>query len=145
MAVTIKKISLWRAEVPSQPGALAGVLEPLAHAGADLQVVMSYRYPGHESKGAIEVYPVSGKKAAAGAGAAGLSSSAIPCLMVQGDNKPGLGHAIAKSLADAGINISFQMAQVIGRRFSAVFAFESDADAKQAAGLIRKAAGRARR
>lgn len=78
MAVTVKKIALWRSEVENRPGVLAHTLEPLASAGADLQVIMGYRYPGNESKAAIELYPVSGKKSAAAAQAAGLSSSPIP-------------------------------------------------------------------
>jgi hypothetical protein len=35
---------------------------------------------------------------------------------VEGDNKPGLGHAIAQAIADAKINLNFLVAQVIGRR-----------------------------
>jgi len=145
MAVSVKSISLWRSEVPNRPGALAGVLKPLANAGVDLHVVMAYRFPGGEDRAAIEVYPVSGKKATAGAQAAGLGSSGIPSLLIQGDNRPGLGHAIAQTLGDAGINMTFQVAQVIGRRFSAVLGFESEADAKRASGLIRKVAAAGRR
>ena len=139
MAVTVRKIVLWRSEVENRPGVLAHALEPLASAGADLQVVMGYRYPGVESKAAIEVYPVSGKKSTAAAQAAGLSASPIPTLLVQGDNKPGLGHAMAGAIADAGINTSFLVAQVIGRRYSAVYGFETEDDARKAASLIKKA------
>ena len=41
---------------------LASTLEPLAEAGADLQVVMGYRYPGRTDKAAIKLHPVSGRK-----------------------------------------------------------------------------------
>lgn len=139
MAVTVKKVTLWRSEVENKPGILANVLEPLANAGADLQVVMGYRYPGNESKAAIELYPVSGKKSTAAAQAAGLSASSIPTLLVEGDNKAGLGYAIAKAIADAGINMSFLVAQVMGNKYSAIFGFETDADAHKAATLIKKA------
>lgn len=139
MAVTVKKVTLWRSEVENKPGILANVLEPLANAGADLQVVMGYRYPGNESKAAIELYPVSGKKSTAAAQAAGLSASSIPTLLVEGDNKAGLGYAIAKAIADAGINMSFLVAQVMGKKYSAIFGFETDADAHKAATLIKKA------
>src|SRR5437879_3595190 len=44
MAVTVKKVTLWRSEVENKTGVLANALEPLAKAGADLQVVMGYRY-----------------------------------------------------------------------------------------------------
>ncbi|MGH2669630.1 MAG: HepT-like ribonuclease domain-containing protein, partial [bacterium] len=36
--------------------------------------------------------------------AAGLAASEIPCLLVEGDNRPGLGYAIAARLAEAGID-----------------------------------------
>jgi hypothetical protein len=140
MAVNVKSIVLWRSEVENKSGVLAATLEPLAKAGVDLQVVMGYRYPGNESRAAIEIYPVSGKKSQAAAQGAGLSASSIPTLLVEGDNKPGLGQAIAHALADAGINLSFLVAQVIGRKYSAVCAFESEADAKKAASLIKRVA-----
>src|SRR5262249_12286911 len=101
--------------------------------------VMGYRFPGHESKAAIELYPVSGKKATLAAKEAGLSPAPIPALVVEGDNKPGLGYAIAKAVADAGINMSFMVAQVLGRKYSAIFGFETDADTRRAASLIKKA------
>src|SRR5260370_28126859 len=76
---------------------------------------MAYRYPGGENKAAIELYPVSGKKSAAAAQRAGLAPSSISTLLVESDNRPGLGHAIAKAVGDAGINMSFVMAQVVGQ------------------------------
>ena len=61
MAVTVKKIVLWRKEVENQAGVLADALAPLANTTADIHVVTAYRYPGHESKAAIELYPVAGR------------------------------------------------------------------------------------
>ena len=131
---------MWRQEVENKPGALAAVLAPLAEAGADLQVVMGYRHPGHESQATIEVSPVSGKKAAKAAQGAGLGASSIPTLLVEGDNQPGLGAAISRSLAETGINVCFLVAQVIGGRFSAVIGFDNADDAAKASALIKKAA-----
>ncbi|MDQ3812977.1 MAG: hypothetical protein M3347_03395 [Armatimonadota bacterium] len=139
MAVSVKKVTLWRREVDNKAGVLADTLEPLANAGANLQVVMGYRYPGNESQAAIELYPVSGRKATAAAQAAGLSVSAIPTLLVEGDNQPGLGYAIARAIADAGVNMGFVVAQVLGDRYSAILGFESDDDARNAATLIKRA------
>lgn len=144
MAVTVKRITLWRREVENKPGALATVLEPLATAGADLQVVMGYRYPGAADKAAIELFPVTTKKHKDAAATAGLAEADIPTLLVEGDNKPGLGHAVAKALADAGINLAFFIAQVVGRRYSAVVGFENDADARRAANIIKRATAPAR-
>jgi hypothetical protein len=116
MAVSVKKAILWRREVDNHPGMLADTLQLLSEAGADLQVVMAYRYPGGENKAAIELHPVSGKKSVAAAQTAGLAPSSISTLQVEGDNRPGLGYAIAKAVGDAGINMSFVMAQVVGFR-----------------------------
>jgi hypothetical protein len=138
MALTVKRITLWRTEVDNRPGVLAKVLGPLAEAGADLQVVMGYRFPGNETKAAIEVYPVSGKKATNAASTAGLSASTIPTLLVEGDNRQGLGKEIAEALAEAGVNLGFVVTQVIGRRYSTVIGFEREEDARKAARLIKK-------
>jgi hypothetical protein len=145
MAISVKQISLWRVEVDNQPGMLARTLEPLAAAGADLRVVMGYRFPGNNTRAAIELYPVSGKKAVAAAQQAGLAQAAMPALLLEGDNKAGLGHAISKAIGEAGINLDFLVAQVVGHRFSAVAGFESEADAKKAATLIKKAAAPAKK
>jgi hypothetical protein len=139
MPVTVKDILLWRKEVENKTGVLAQTLEPLAKARADLHVVMGFRYPGDETKAAVELYPISGEKSMAAAQQAGLSASVIPTLLVEGDNRPGLGHAIAQAIADAGVNLSFLVAQVIGRKYSAVIGFTNDEDAKKATALIKKA------
>ena len=139
MAIKVKSVMLWRRDTENRPGMLASTLEPLARAGADLKVVMGYGYPGEPGRAAMELYPVSGKKATAAAQGAGLFPSSIPTLLVEGDNRPGLAHAIARAIAQAGININFLVAQSIGKKYSAIFGFHTKADAKIAAGLIRKA------
>jgi len=145
MAITLKKITLWRKEVDNKPGALADTLALLAQAGTDLQAVMGYRYQGDQGKAAIELHPVSGKKAIEAARSAGLAASPIPTVLLQGDNRPGLGHTIAKALGDASINLGFVLAQVVGRKYAAVFGFENDSDAAKAIALIRKATAPARK
>jgi hypothetical protein len=139
VAVTIKEITLWRREIDNQPGALAGVLEQLARAGTDVAVLMAYRYPGNESRGAVEVYPIVGKKATAAAQTAVLAPSKISALLVQGDNRSGLGHTTTQAIADGGINLAFLVTQVIGKKYAAVFGFDSDDDRRKAIGLIKKA------
>ena len=145
MAVTVKKVTLWRNEVANRPGTLAKTLEPLAGSGADLKVVMGYRMPGNESKSVIEVYPVTGRRATSGAQNAGLVASRIPSLLVEGDNRPGLGHMITRSLGDAGINMGFLIAQVVGKRYSAIIGFESEDDARKATALIKRASAPAKK
>jgi hypothetical protein len=145
MAVTVKKITLWRKEVAHEAGALASVLEPLAQAGTSLRLVMGYAIPGESTRAAVEVFPVAGRKATAAARAAGASASPIACLLVEGDDRAGLGAAMARAVADAGVNISFMMAETIGRKFSAVFGFQGDADAATASKAIKAAAKPRRR
>ena len=142
MPVTVKSISLWRKETENQVGALAHTLEPVTKAGANLRVLMGYRFPGNETRAAIELYPLSGKKETAAAVEAGLETSSIPTLLVEGDDKPGLGLAIAEAIAGAGINMTFFVAQAVGRKFSAVMGFATEPDANTAAGLIKKAASK---
>jgi hypothetical protein len=144
MAISIKKIALWRGKFANRPGTLARVLEPAASARTDLQVVMGYREPGDTQEAVIEVYPVTGRKLTDALKREGVGPSSIPTLLVSGDNRPGLGHAMAQSLADAGINIAFLVAQTVGRKYSAVFGFESEDDATRAVGLLKKAAAKKR-
>ena len=139
MPVTVKSISLWRKEVENQVGTLAHPLEPITKAGTNLRVLRGYRHPGDRAKAAIELYPIAGQKGTAAAAEAGLMSSSIPTLLVEGDDRVGLAFAIAQAIAGAGVNLTFFVAQAIGRKFSAVLGFETEADAKTAAPLIKKA------
>ena len=140
MAITVKKIVLWRAEVDNQPGALARVLEPPAMAGVDLNVVMGYRHASPAGQAAIEIFPIAGRKAMAAASAAGFRAATIPALLVEGDNKPGIGLRVAQAIGAGGINMAFFMAQVIGRKFAAVIGLETEDDARKAIPLLRRAA-----
>jgi hypothetical protein len=139
-ALSVKRITLWRREVENQPGVLATTLEPLAQAGADLRLVMGYRFPETTTRAAIELYPITGKRAVAAAEAAGLRAFELPCLLVEGDNRAGLGAGIGRALADAGLNLVFVIAQVLGRRFTAVMGFEDEAAAATATKTIKTAA-----
>ena len=138
MAISVKRISLWRREVEDRPGMLAQTLEPLANAGTNLQVIMAYHIG---EKAAIEVFPVTANRAMNAARQGGLSESGPPALLVTGDNQPALGHSMARAIADQGINIHFLVAQVVGGRYSAVFGFGTDDDASRAMEVIKKAGG----
>ena len=145
MALSVKKVTLWRREIDDRPGALAQVLAPVAAAGTSLRVVMGYRYPEPQGRAAVELAPVSGRKAVAAAQAAGLSASSIGALLVEGDDRAGLGSTLSEAISGAGLNLHFMMALVSGRRYVAVFGFGSAADAARAIPVIKKAARPARR
>ena len=140
MAISVKKITLWRREMDDRPGTLAGVLAPVAGTGASLRVVMAYRYPEPAGRAAVELAPVTGRKAAAAAQSAGLAPAGIGALLVAGDDRPGLGQTLSGALGQAGINLHFLMALASGRRYAAVFGFGSDADADRAVPIIKKSA-----
>ena len=145
MPVTVKNITLWRRDLENTPGALATVLEPVARAGADLQVAMGYRIPGQEDRAVIELAPVQGRRSTSAAEGAGLTPSEIPTLVVEGDNRAGLGHRLAQEMGNAGINMAFLVALVVGRRYAGVFGFETQDDAKKAADIIRRSSAPAKR
>jgi hypothetical protein len=141
MAIKIKRVALWRAEVVNQPGALAMALDPLAF--TDLRVVVGYHFYGEPGKAVVDIAPVVGKKAIEAARSAGFSALPSPTLLIEGDNRAGIGRAIAQALGDAGINIDTLMAQAVGKKYQAVFGFESELEAKKAATLIKKAVAKA--
>ena len=141
MSITVKSIALWRTETADRRGLLADTLAPLAEARSDLRIVMGYHVPGEPGRAVLELFPVSGRKAAAAATAAGLAASPIPTLLVEGDDRPGLGHDLTLAVASAGVDIHFLVSQTVGRRFSAVFGFGSPDDARKAGAAMKKAAG----
>lgn len=142
MALTVKEITLWRREVQNRPGTMARTIAPLADAGANFRVLMGYRFPGDSTSAAIEVYPVSGKKQTAAAQQVGLAPVDFPALLVEGDDKAGLGRRFAEAIAERHINMIFLVAQVVGRKYSAIFGFETKEDARAAAVVIKKVAAK---
>jgi hypothetical protein len=140
MAVSIQKLVVWSGEVENRPGGLRSAVGPLAEAGVDLQVVMAYEKPGNPDRSMVEVAPVTSVKATRAAQAAGLSASGIPCLLVEGDNRPGVTDAISGALGSAGLNGQFLVALVVGRKYRAVFGFSPGTDMGMATKAIRGAA-----
>jgi len=140
MAVKIRRVQMWQTSIRNRPGVLATTLEPLAHAGVDLNVVMKYSLPGRSNRATIEILAGSGRRAARAAQAAGFTVSPTPVLLVEGDNRPGLAYAVTAAVAWAGITVRFLSAQVVGERYSAILGFRNDDDADKARSLIRKVA-----
>jgi hypothetical protein len=137
MAISVKPVTLWRRDVENVPGVLGETLGPLGDAGVALRLVMGYRLPDHPQRSVVEVWPVSGRRATEAAERAGLAPSSVPCLLVEGDDRPGLGAEIGRGCAEAGINIAFCMALAQGRRFSAAVGFADAEAAANATGILR--------
>ena len=136
MAISIKKGVLWRRDIANKPGTFAQALEPFAKGNINLQIVMGYTAGG---KGAVEVFPVTNAKARSAAQDAGMhEGKEVPCLVLEGTDKAGLAHGIAKAIADAGINLHFAICQSVDGKFQACFGFGSDKEAEKAAEIIKK-------
>jgi hypothetical protein len=137
MPLTVKRATLWRRELNDKPGTLADTLKPFAKSGVNLQVIMGYTFPG---QGAVEVWPVSDSKAEQAAKDAGMQPAKdIHSLVVEGDDRTGVGYEIANAVGGAGINLHFAMMQVIDKRFLGVFGFGNESDCNKAEGLIKQA------
>jgi hypothetical protein len=138
MAITVKKATLWRRELSNKPHTLADTLKPFAKAGVNLQLIMGYTFPA-PGQGAVEVFPITDAKAEECAKEAGLAPAKdISCVLVEGDDRAGIGFDIADAVGTAGINLHFAMCQVVGQRYSGVFGFGSEADAEKAEKLIKQ-------
>ena len=138
MAYTVSKVDIWTGEIDDRTGGLAAKLRPLANAGADLELVIARRQPHLPGKGVVFLGPVKGAKASAAASTAQLTRATnMAALRVEGTNKPGECHRVTERLANAGINLRGLSAIVVGKKFVLAIAFDSEADADQAAKVLK--------
>ncbi len=145
MAVEISKVDVYAGEIEDRPGGLAEKLQALADAGADLEFVIARRqHDTHEQggKGLVFVAPLKGAKQTGAARKAGLSKTdSLHSLRLLGANKAGMGARVGRVIAEAGINMRGLSAAAIGNKAVVYFAFDSDADARQAAKALQKEFG----
>ena len=140
MAYTIKKVEVWAGEVADQPGGLAGKVEALSAAGANLEFVIARRAADKPGSGVVFVTPIKGAKQKQAAQNAGLATTAsLHSVRIEGPDKAGLGAKMTGALADAGINLRGLSAAALGRRAVCYLAFDSASDADNAVRLLRKA------
>jgi hypothetical protein len=131
MSIRVKKVVVWRTEVANRPGEMARVLEPLAQ--QDLELVIGYQ------GAVIDIAPVVGKKATTAAKTAGFKPLPTSMILLEGENRPGICFTAARALGNAGVSMDSVVAQVVGRKYQALFGFTNDTDANTAAALIKKA------
>ena len=94
--------------------------------------------------GVVFLAPLRGAAQIRAAKKAGLLKATNLCsLRLEGPDQAGLGAKITQAIAEAGINMRGLSAAALGRRCVTYFAFDSDADAKKASRVLKKAlAGR---
>ncbi|MHB1156871.1 MAG: ACT domain-containing protein [Phycisphaerales bacterium] len=137
MLLKTSRVEVWAADLANKPGALAGKLEPLALAGADLKFIIARRHHGQPDKGVVFITPLTGGKQIAAAREAGFApAGGMVSVRVEGPDEPGIAYRITSALAQAGINLRGVSAGCIGDRCLFYLAFDSEADAQQAMGLI---------
>src|SRR5437879_11801186 len=112
LTLTVKQVKLWVYHGGDRKGLLADALEPLAAAGVHLQVVMAYRFPTELDRAAIEVFPIDGPTAEAEARRIGFVESDTPCLLVEGDDRRGLGARRARAIPPGKVSLAFTTAPV---------------------------------
>ncbi len=140
MPVQISKADVWEGEIPDRAGGLAEKLEVLAKAGANFQFVLARRQPDRPGSAVVFLSPLKGAAQTKAAQAAGLAkSSAVFLLRVEAPDRPGLGAKLTRAVADAGISMRAFAATALGRQCVANLAFDTEADAKKAGQVLKKA------
>jgi hypothetical protein len=143
MSYTVSKVEMWTREVEDRVGGLNSILEAIAAAGVDLEVVVARRQPHQPGRGVVFLGPIKGGKAQQAASAAGLSRATdLYALRVEAPNKAGDCAHVTRLLTDAGINLRGLSATVCGSKYALSLGFDSAEDATQAARLLQGAGGK---
>ena len=139
MALKVSRKDTWVASIEDRPGGLAGKLEVLAKAGAQLEFLIARRTPEKPGTGVVFLTPVRGAKQLGAAKNAGVRKSEhLHSVRVEGRDEPGLGTKLTQALAAKGINLRGLSAAVVGKRFVAYLALDTASDANKAAAILKK-------
>jgi hypothetical protein len=140
MAYDISRVDVWTRAIDDRAGSLAATLEPLADAGVDLVFLIARRRTLVPGKGVVFLGGITGAKGAKAAAAAGFKKATdITGLRVEGPNKAGDCHRVARILAKAGISLRGLSASVIGKKYVLILGLDSEADAATATRLLKSA------
>lgn len=139
MALNVEREQVWVVGMEDRAGALAEKLAVLAKARADLAFAIARRAPDQPGTGVLFVTPVSGAAQEQAAEQAGFARSAsLHSVRATGPDRPGLGHQVAQTVAQAGINLHGFSAAALAGQAVMHLAFDSDRDADQAVALLKK-------
>ena len=136
LAITIKKVCLWRREIDASPPALAAALQSLADAGIRLRAFMRYRHFRDKQRAVVEVHPHESEnedRCVSALRDAGFRISNISTLLIEGDDAPGVEYAIARIVAEQDLDVVFSVTQAVTGKWGALLGFVSAADAERAA------------
>lgn len=138
MAMKVGREDVWVASIEDRPGGLAGKLEALAAAGAQLEFVFARRAPDKPGTGVVFLTPIKDARQVKAAEQAGFhKSKSVQSVRVEGPDKPGLGAKFTKALAAKGINLRGLAAGVVGKRFVLHISLDSATDAAKATRVLK--------
>lgn len=133
MDFTLDKVQVWSAEIQDRAGGAASILGPLAEAGANLEFILSRRLPHRTGMGELYVAPITGPQQTRAAHAVNLHhANDMVLLRIRGTDRPGVGHHLAATLAQAGLNLRSLTMSAIDNRFVAYVACEKLEDTARA-------------
>lgn len=131
------KMDVWAATIDDQPGGLARTLQAVSDHGTDLDCVLARREPDRQGKGVVFLTPLQRHEELDHAGDIGLHRAThVATLKIEGADRPGLGAAIARAIAEIGVNLHGLTAAVVGRRFVCYASFDTVADRDRAEDAI---------
>ncbi|GIW79032.1 MAG: hypothetical protein KatS3mg105_0839 [Gemmatales bacterium] len=126
MLFDLRRVQVWRTEIPDRPGAAASKLELLARVGANLQFVFTRPDAANPDTSLLFLAPIEGEEQIAAAKSVGFEPArAVTMLRIEGKNCPGIGYEVMSKLAVGGINLKGLSLSSIGDRFVAYLAFDN--------------------
>ncbi len=139
MKLQISRVDVWAASIKDAPGALAGKLETLAEAGANLEFVIARRAPEKPGTGVVFVTPIKGAAQLRAAKKVRFrKTKSLHDIRIVATERVGLGAKLAGQIADAGINLRGLSAAAIGKRAIFNLAFDTTADATRAVRCLKR-------
>ncbi len=140
MDLLVEPVDVWAASIPDRPGGLAGALEPLREAGADLQFIIARRASDKPGSGVVFVTPLQGDQEIQAAAETGFNvTQRLHSVRIIGANRPGVAAELTRRLSEQGINLRGFAAAVIGTQFVAYLGLDSVGDANKAIAVLQKA------
>jgi hypothetical protein len=137
MSFKMDRVHVWATEVKDEPGGVAGKLNKLDEAGADLEYVYTQRSVDRPGFGTLCVAPLTGSEQVKAAKAAGMHEVSEPIVMrLEGDNTAGLANRLKHAWATAGINLHGSILTAVAGKFVGFVTFDSVADANKAARIL---------
>lgn len=138
MAMKVKRVDVWAAEIQDRPGGLAEKLKALAEAGADLSFIIARRAPDKPGTGVVFLTSLRKKQLAVAKELGFSKTRSLHSLRVRAADRPGLGARMTAALAEGGISLRGLSAAAMGKRALTYLAFDTAEDADKAIRILRK-------